>query len=177
MVTTSEDEAFSFTPEDLPVAKFYHRLFEGLGSLGIEISLNPISFDLDENTLDADTYHRTCNQGHVRRFHRALVRVDRIFEEFAGRFNGKTSPVHLFWHSFDLAVTRFSDRRVSLLRRLTRLQARLTRRGHIFQVLARRPKRTRACLLLLHCGRARGPDRATPNAQRRQPRRREVQRS
>ena len=40
MVTTSEDEAFSFTPEDLPVAKFYHRLFEGLGSLGIEISLN-----------------------------------------------------------------------------------------------------------------------------------------
>ena len=63
MVTTSEDEAFSFTPQDLPVAKFYHRLFEGLGSLGIEISLNPISFDLDENTLDADTYHRTCNQG------------------------------------------------------------------------------------------------------------------
>ena len=116
MVTTSEDEAFSFTPEDLPVAKFYHRLFEGLGSLGIEISLNPISFDLDENKLDADTYHRTCNQGHVRRFHRALVRVDRIFEEFAGRFNGKTSPVHLFWHSFDLAVTRFSDRRVSLLK-------------------------------------------------------------
>jgi hypothetical protein len=42
------------------------------------------------------------------------VRVDRIFAEFAGRFNGKTSPVHLFWHSFDLAVTRFSDRRVSL---------------------------------------------------------------
>jgi hypothetical protein len=39
-----------------------------------------------------------------------LVRVDQVFKEFAGRFNGKTSPVHLFWHSFDLAVTRFSGR-------------------------------------------------------------------
>ncbi|HVF02746.1 MAG TPA: DUF5996 family protein [Rubrobacteraceae bacterium] len=127
MVTTSEDEAFSFTIEDLPVAEFYHRLFEGLGSLRIEISINPISFDLDKNKLDADTYHRTCNQRHVRRFHRALVRVDRIFEEFAGRFNGKTSPVALFRHSFDLAVRRFSDRRVSLPEETDRLQARLTR--------------------------------------------------
>jgi hypothetical protein len=47
----------------------------------------------------------------VRRYWRVLVQVDQIFKEFAGRFNGKTSPVHLFWHGFDLAVTRFSGRR------------------------------------------------------------------
>ncbi|CAA9445128.1 MAG: Ava_C0101 and related proteins [uncultured Rubrobacteraceae bacterium] len=115
IVTTSEDEAFSFAMDDLPVAEFYRKLFEGLGSLGIEISINPKPFDLDDgNTLDTNTYHHACDRRHVRRFHRALVRVDQTFKDFAGRFNGKTSPVQLFWHSFDLAVTRFSDRRVSL---------------------------------------------------------------
>jgi hypothetical protein len=43
-----------------------------------------------------------------------LAEVDQIFKEFAGRFNGKTSPVQLFWHSFDLAVTRFSGKRIQL---------------------------------------------------------------
>jgi hypothetical protein len=40
--------------------------------------------------------------------------VDQVFKEYAGRFNGKQSPVHLFWHSFDLAVARFSGKRVAL---------------------------------------------------------------
>ena len=47
----------------------------------------------------------------MRRYWRALVQVDQVFKEFAGRFNGKTSPVQLYWHSLDLAVTRFSGRR------------------------------------------------------------------
>ena len=115
VVTTSEGDEFSFALDDLPVAEFYRRLFEGLGSLGIDVSINTNPFDLDdEHTLDNNTYHCTCNGEYVRRFHRALVQVDQVFEEFAGRFNGKTSPVQLFWHSFDLAVTRFSDKRVSL---------------------------------------------------------------
>ncbi len=115
VVTTSEGGAFSFAMDDLPVAEFYRRLFEGLGSLGIDVSINTKTFDLaDEHTLNANTYHCTCGSGYVRRYHRALMRLDQIFEEFAGRFNGKTSPIHLFWHSFDLAVTRFSGKRVSL---------------------------------------------------------------
>ena len=115
VATTSEGGAFSFALDDLPVAEFYRRLFERLGSLGINVSINTNPFDLDdEHTLDNNTYHCTCDGEYVRRFHRALVQVDQVFEEFAGRFNGKTSPVQLFWHSFDLAVTRFSDKRVSL---------------------------------------------------------------
>jgi hypothetical protein len=50
----------------------------------------------------------------VRRYHHVLAWTDQVFKEYAGRFNGKQSPVHLYWHSFDLAVTRFSDRRADL---------------------------------------------------------------
>jgi hypothetical protein len=114
-VTTSEGDAFSFALDDLPVAEFYQRLFEGLESLGIDATINTRSFDLDdEHTLDTNTYHCTCDAEYVRRYHRVLTEVDQIFKEFAGRFNGKTSPVQLFWHSFDLAVTRFSGKRVQL---------------------------------------------------------------
>ena len=114
-VTTSEGGAFSFALDDLPVAEFYRRLFEGLRSLDIDASINTNPFDLDdEHTLDTNTYHCTCNAEYVRRYHRVLMEVDQIFTEFAGWFNGKTSPVQLFWHSFDLAVTRFSGKRVHL---------------------------------------------------------------
>src|SRR5919199_822066 len=114
-VTTSEGGAFSFALNDLPVAEFYRRLFEGLAWLGVDASINPKPFDLDdEQDLASNTYHHTFDPEYARRFHRVLAWVDQIFREFAGRFNGKTSPVQLFWHSFDLAVTRFSDRRVSL---------------------------------------------------------------
>ena len=110
-VTTGED-AFSFALNDLPVAEFYQRLFEGLRSLEIDASINPEPFRLDdEHTLDANTYHCTCDEGYIRRYHYVLAWVDQVFKEFAGRFNGKTSPVQLYWHSFDLAVTRFSGRR------------------------------------------------------------------
>ena len=112
-VTTGEGGAFSFALDDLPVAEFYRRLFEGLRSLGIDASINTTPFDLnDEHTLDTNTDHCTCDADYVRRYHRVLAEVDQIFKEFAGRFNGKTSPVQLFWHSFDLAVTRFSGKTV-----------------------------------------------------------------
>jgi hypothetical protein len=115
LMTTSEGGAFSFALDDLPVSEFYRRLFEGLGSLGIDASINTRPFDLDdEHTLDMNTYHRTYDGEYVRRYHHVLSWIDQIFKEFAGRFNGKTSPVQLFWHSFDLAVTRFSNRSVSL---------------------------------------------------------------
>jgi hypothetical protein len=76
-VTTSEGGAFSFALDDLPVAEFYRRLFDGLGSLGIDASINTKPFALDdEHTLDTNTYHRTCDAGYVRRYHHVLTRVD-----------------------------------------------------------------------------------------------------
>jgi hypothetical protein len=114
-VTTSDEDEFSFALDDLPVAEFYRRLFEGLKCLGINTSINPKPFALDdEQTLENNTFHRVCDREDTRRYHRILSWVDQAFEEFAGRFNGKTSPVQLFWHSFDLAVTRFSGKQLSL---------------------------------------------------------------
>jgi len=114
-VTTSDKGEFSFALDDLPVAEFYRRLFDGLRSLGIEAAINTKPFALDDElTLDENTFHRVCEQEHVRRYHRILSWVDQVFKEFSGRFDGKSSPVQLFWHSFDLAVTRFSGKRVSL---------------------------------------------------------------
>ena len=114
-VTTSDEGAFSFALDDLPVADFYWRLFDGLRSLGVEAAINTKPFDLgDEQTLDNNTLHRVCDREYVRRYHRVLSWVAQVFNEFAGRFDGKTSPVQLYWHSFDLAVTRFSGKQVSL---------------------------------------------------------------
>jgi hypothetical protein len=111
VVQTSEGGGFSFALDDLPVARFYERLFEGLRLLGIEVSINPSPFALgDERTLDQNTFHCVCEAENVRRYWRVLVQVDQTFKEFAGRFLGKQSPVQLYWHSFDLAVTRFSGR-------------------------------------------------------------------
>ena len=114
-VTTSDDDGFYFTLDNLTVAEFYRRLFDGLHSLGIEITINTKPFALDdEYTLDEDTFHGVCEREYVRRYHRVLSWADGVFKEFAGRFAGKTSPIQLYWHSFDLAVTRFSGKLVSL---------------------------------------------------------------
>ena len=112
VVSTSEGSVFSFVLDDLPVAGLYGRLVEGLGALGIHVSINTTPFALDdEYTLDENVFHCVCDRSYVGRYARVLGQVDQAFKEFAGRFNGKQSPVQLYWHSFDLAATRFSGRR------------------------------------------------------------------
>ncbi len=111
-VSTSEGDAFSFALEDgLSVAKFYKKLFSGLEALGIALSINTDPFDIGGEPLDKDVQHASYDKEYVERYWRLLMEVDQVFKEFAGRFNGKQSPVQLYWHSFDLALTRFSGRR------------------------------------------------------------------
>ena len=103
----------SFALEDgLSVAEFYTKVFSALGALGIGVRLkNAKPFDLgDDRPFEADAEHASYEEEYVHRWWRILVQVDQVFKEFSGRFYGKTSPVHLFWHSFDLAVTRFSGK-------------------------------------------------------------------
>ncbi len=64
---------------------------------------NPIAFDQDR-------VHASYDKEYARRFWRTLVSIDDVFKVFRSRFVGKSSPVHFFWGSFDLAVTRFSGR-------------------------------------------------------------------
>ncbi len=74
LAVTPGEGAFSFALDDLPVAEFYRRLFEGLRSLEIDASINPEPFGLgDEHTLDTNTYHCTCAEGYVRRYHHVLA--------------------------------------------------------------------------------------------------------
>jgi hypothetical protein len=103
--------------EELPlvpqtVAAFYAAYRRVLGRLGIEVRLNPLPCEVTGAIrFDEDTLHRDYDADAVHRFWRALSRARALFEEFSGGFYGKISPVHLFWGSLDLAVTRFNGRR------------------------------------------------------------------
>jgi hypothetical protein len=94
------------------VAEFYRELMALLSSLGIEVKLRPVPDELaDPIPFNEDTLHKSYDAAYANRFWRVLVQVDRVFKEFRTRFIGKCSPVHFFWGSFDLAITRFSGRR------------------------------------------------------------------
>jgi Family of unknown function (DUF5996) len=114
-VVTGAGNMVSFPLRDgLSVAEFYGKLVSSFETLGIDVDLtNPSPFDLEDEVrlFEEDTEHASYDEEYVERYRRILTWVDRIFREFSGRFNGKTSPVHLFWHGLDLAVTRFSGRR------------------------------------------------------------------
>jgi len=102
-------ETLALRPQS--VADFYAELMASLAELGIKIKIwtmpveipNPIRFE-------EDTIHASYDADYANRFWRALVKMDEVFKEFRARFIGKVSPVHFFWGSFDLAVTRFSGR-------------------------------------------------------------------
>ena len=94
------------------VADFYAKFMSALKSLGIEVKIwtmpvevaNPIPFE-------RDTQHASYDPEYAHRFWQILIFCDTVFKEFRSRFIGKDSPVHFFWGSFDLCVTRFSGRR------------------------------------------------------------------
>lgn len=116
-VTTGAGGRASFTLYDgLSVASFYANLLSAFEFLGVDVSLdNPSPFDLgDDGRFEEDDAHASYDREYVGRYRSILGWVDPVFREFSGRFYGKTSPVHLFWHSFDLAVTRFSGRRAPM---------------------------------------------------------------
>jgi hypothetical protein len=83
-----------------------------LKSLGIDVKIWPMPVEIPNPIrFDQDTTHKSYDPAYVERFFHILVTLSPIFQEFRGRFIGKDSPVHFFWGSFDLAVTRFSGRR------------------------------------------------------------------
>jgi hypothetical protein len=111
-IHTSRDAERVIVLAPRSVADFYKEFMECLKSLEIRVKIwkmpveisNPIPFD-------RDTEHASYDPEYANRFWRILVCADDIFKEFRSRFIGKSSPVHFFWGSFDLAVTRFSGRR------------------------------------------------------------------
>lgn len=105
----------SFALEPMSVADFFHRTRRLIGSVGGTPTMHGRPNEVpDPVPFAEDTKLRPYDAVAVERFHRALVRVERVFSRFRTGFLGKVSPVHLFWGSFDLAVTRFSGRRAPL---------------------------------------------------------------
>src|SRR5262249_43155661 len=91
---------------------FYAEYVASLRSLGIELKINKVPVEFDDTTpFDEDQHHASYDRVSVEDFHRILMSSDRLFKKFRTRFLGKVSPVHFFWGSFDLAVTRFSGKR------------------------------------------------------------------
>jgi hypothetical protein len=112
VLKTSDGMLKTLALRALSVADFYQEFLKMLSSAGIEIKIwrmpveipNPIRFDEDRG-------HASYDAAAVERFWRILLSVDAVFTQFRSRFIGKSSPVHFFWGSFDLAVSRFSGRR------------------------------------------------------------------
>ena len=111
IVETSRGEVRTLDLAPRTVADFYAELMDTLAALDIQVKIrarpdevaNPIPFAEDRT-------HESYDRASVERFHRVLISVDKVLKDFRARFIGKCSPVHFFWGSFDLAVTRFSGR-------------------------------------------------------------------
>jgi hypothetical protein len=110
-IRTSEGARRALPLAPRSVADFYAEYRSALDELGIEAHIWPVPVELaDALPFAEDRLHASYDGEAAERFWRALVHADRIFKTFRARFLGKASPVHFFWGSFDLAVTRFSGR-------------------------------------------------------------------
>ncbi|WP_426750589.1 DUF5996 family protein [Myxococcus sp. Y35] len=98
--------------EPRPVAEFYRDVMATLRSMGIDVRIweQPVEIPDDTTPFGEDWHHASYDGEAVERWWRATLQAALVFEAFRARFTGKCSPVHFFWGSFDLAVTRFSGR-------------------------------------------------------------------
>ncbi len=93
------------------VADFYAEFLATLRALGIEVAINPLPVEVPNPILfDADTGHASYDPEPVQRWWRIVVQTEQVLQRYRSPFVGKSSPVHFFWGSFDLAATRFSGR-------------------------------------------------------------------
>lgn len=112
ILQSSDGGAGGFALEPQSVAAFYGRLMEEMEKLGLHVDIYRKPNEVDDPIrFDQDEIHRSYDRDYANRFWRILVQADRVLKEFRARFIGKCSPVHFFWGSADLAVTRFSGRR------------------------------------------------------------------
>jgi hypothetical protein len=105
------------------VADFFAEYKQALKALGVEAKIWPMPVEVAAPVrFDRDTVHRSYDAEAATRLHEVLMRVDAVLKRFATGFQGKISPVHFFWGSFDLAVTRFSGRKAAGPPRADRMQ-------------------------------------------------------
>jgi hypothetical protein len=112
LVHTSEGATANLPLIPRSVAAFYGEFLACLRSLGIIVTINPVSCELPKPIhCDIDEEHASYDPVYAQRFWRILVLSDAVLRRHRSRFLGKSSPVHFFWGGFDLALTFFSGRR------------------------------------------------------------------
>ena len=110
-VTTSDGHSRKIVLRPMAVAEFYAQTMAALEQLGIVVHLHTMPCEItDSIPFELDTIHAAYEANYANRFWRVLLAASEVFGHFRTGFLGKTSPVHFFWGSFDLAVTRFSGR-------------------------------------------------------------------
>lgn len=117
-ITALTGRRYSFPLAGQSVADFYAQVRRGLSTVGVDVTIaHPRPFDLPDShrPFTEDTEHASYDPAAVTRYWRVLSQVNLLLETFAAGFSGKTSPVHHFWHTFDIAVTRFGDKHIEHL--------------------------------------------------------------
>ncbi|MEX2260734.1 MAG: DUF5996 family protein [Bryobacteraceae bacterium] len=110
-IHTSDGATRTIQLKPRSVANFYREVMEAVHSLGVDVTIHTKPDEVaDPIPFEEDHSHASYDAEYANRFWRILVSTDSVFQEFRSRFLGKSSPVHFFWGSFDLAVTRFSGR-------------------------------------------------------------------
>jgi hypothetical protein len=110
-ISSSDGAQRQFALSGQSVASFYESVMAALAELDIHVEIDQMPNELpDPIRFSQDTRHASYDPDAVQRFFRILVNADRVFKQFRTGFLGKASPVHFFWGSFDLTVTRFSGR-------------------------------------------------------------------
>jgi hypothetical protein len=115
MFETTEGRIETIDLRPRTVADFYHDVMGTLQRLAIDVRIWTMPVEVPAPIrFTADHVHASYEAEYVHRLWRILLRADAVLKEFRARFIGKASPVHFFWGSFDLAVTRFSGRRAPI---------------------------------------------------------------
>jgi hypothetical protein len=111
VITCSHGKSARVALEPKSVATFYRETMDALREVGVEVQIWKMPVEIpDPIPFDEDEQHASYDPEYVNRFWQVLRSSERVMQEFRARFIGKSSPVHFFWGSFDLAVTRFSGR-------------------------------------------------------------------
>ena len=111
-IETSDGARRSFELSPRSVADFLQEIMAQLRSLGIEVAIWNVPLEIEDRTpFDQDHKHAAYDPVYAQRHWQLLSQADRVLKAFRSGFVGKASPVHFFWGSFDMAVTRFSGRR------------------------------------------------------------------
>ncbi|HUY20183.1 MAG TPA: DUF5996 family protein [Candidatus Binataceae bacterium] len=134
-IQTSDGAAASMALQPQSVADFYREIMDRMRSLGLAVRIWSMPVEIERPTrFEADHEHGAYDAEYAHRFWRILVQADRILTSFRAGFIGKVSPVHFFWGSFDLAVTRFSGRLAPVHPGAPNVADRVTREAYSHEV-------------------------------------------